>query len=360
MSYLDAIYSAIDNDDEFGALAAAIAGFCGTRSANLTHIDGSGALALGQMNYWRDADCAAYFTHYLGADPWRREMLQHAPDGRAFAIDGVLPPDRFETTAMYNDLLKVIGDDTARCAGIIADSGGGSLNIGIHRASSDIAFGPEDLARLDEVFVHVSRVLRMRDLLGSANDLVRLLSDMLDRSGQAMVLVDSRLHIRHLTAAAKAVLDGADGLSCRHGAVAVDDPSAAQRLRAAVAGAISRRLDAPDALLCPRRSGDAPYSVTVLPAGASSRDGAILLVGDPAKPLIGQERLQRFARIHALSSAETALVAALADGLRLAEIADRRGVTRETARTQLKHVFAKTGTSRQVELIRSLMLLPGS
>lgn len=360
MSYLDAIYSAIECDDALDNLAANVAGFCGTRSGNVTVVDGAGTIILGQMNYWNHADCVAYHNHYHGQDPWREVVLDHGGVGQAFATDSILTPDRFASTAMYNDLIRVIGDDTGRCAGIVVDHGGGTLNMGIHRAGRDRAFGAQDVARLAEVSVHVRRVLTVRGALSALSSRSRLLSTMLDSSGQPMVLIDARLAILHMTAGAKDILDRADGIRCRNGAMVIDDLSVAQQFRAAVAGAIDRRPGATDALLCPMRSGTDPYRLVVLPAGSSPRDGAIVLIGDPSRPSVGAARLTRFARIFGLTGAEAALVAAMADGLRLAEIADRRGVTRETVRTQLKHVFLKTGTNRQVDLIRSLMLVPGA
>ena len=45
----------------------------------------------------------------------------------------------------------------------------------------------------------------------------------------------------------------------------------------------------------------------------------------------------------------------IAQGRSLDEAAKDRGVTRNTARTQLKQVFAKTGTKRQGELVRLVL-----
>ena len=55
-----------------------------------------------------------------------------------------------------------------------------------------------------------------------------------------------------------------------------------------------------------------------------------------------------------LTAGEAALCLALVAGARLAEIAKRNAVSTETLRTQLKSVFAKTGTHRQSDLIRLL------
>lgn len=55
-----------------------------------------------------------------------------------------------------------------------------------------------------------------------------------------------------------------------------------------------------------------------------------------------------------LSPAELRLTAALATGTALREAALRLGISYETARSQLKSVFSKTQTRRQVELVSLL------
>jgi len=54
------------------------------------------------------------------------------------------------------------------------------------------------------------------------------------------------------------------------------------------------------------------------------------------------------------SPAEARVAQAISSGLQIAQIARNHGVSSETVRSQLKSVFAKTGTSRQVELVRLL------
>jgi DNA-binding CsgD family transcriptional regulator len=52
-----------------------------------------------------------------------------------------------------------------------------------------------------------------------------------------------------------------------------------------------------------------------------------------------------------LTQAEARLASQLASGDPLDTICDRLGIAKETGRNQLKSVFAKTGTSRQAELV---------
>jgi DNA-binding CsgD family transcriptional regulator len=51
-------------------------------------------------------------------------------------------------------------------------------------------------------------------------------------------------------------------------------------------------------------------------------------------------------------------MAALVDGERLEHYADRQQISINTARTQSKQVFAKTGHGRQADLIREVLANP--
>jgi DNA-binding CsgD family transcriptional regulator len=62
--------------------------------------------------------------------------------------------------------------------------------------------------------------------------------------------------------------------------------------------------------------------------------------------------------LHGLTPAEARLAAALVRGFSLEEAAAELVISRNTARTHLKRVFAKTGTCRQGELISLLLSGP--
>jgi DNA-binding CsgD family transcriptional regulator len=63
-------------------------------------------------------------------------------------------------------------------------------------------------------------------------------------------------------------------------------------------------------------------------------------------------------RLYGLTPAESALACELAAGCTVAEAARRLSITTGTARARLKVVFGKTGTQRQVALVRLLLLGP--
>lgn len=68
---------------------------------------------------------------------------------------------------------------------------------------------------------------------------------------------------------------------------------------------------------------------------------------------------EAFARLYGLTGGELRTILAIAPGLGVREAADLLGLTEGTVRTHLHHVFEKTGTKRQAELIK-LMISAGA
>lgn len=62
--------------------------------------------------------------------------------------------------------------------------------------------------------------------------------------------------------------------------------------------------------------------------------------------------IERFANLHGLGDAETAVCAHMVAGLTKMAIAERRSTTPETVKSQMAAVQSKTGAPRRTELIR--------
>jgi DNA-binding CsgD family transcriptional regulator len=77
---------------------------------------------------------------------------------------------------------------------------------------------------------------------------------------------------------------------------------------------------------------------------------ATIFVQDPvvAVTLPGEA----FAKLHRLTDCERRVILAVASGRCIKETADALGISETTVKTHLGHIFNKTGTSRQTELIQ--------
>src|SRR5690606_33744115 len=115
-------------------------------------------------------------------------------------------------------------------------------------------------------------------------------------------------------------------------------------------------------LTVPRADGTRPYQVLLAPVSAQSREqvfgfrrhvAAAMVVSDPDS--VSEPAATALARLFELTPALARLAAALAAGRTLAEYAESASITQGTARWHLKELFARTGTSRQADLVRLLL-----
>ena len=86
---------------------------------------------------------------------------------------------------------------------------------------------------------------------------------------------------------------------------------------------------------------------------AKSSPCAAVFISDP--DLEGSASQQILGELFGLTPAESNLAILLARGLSLAEASDTQHISQHTARAQLKSIFAKTGASRQAELVRLVL-----
>ena len=78
--------------------------------------------------------------------------------------------------------------------------------------------------------------------------------------------------------------------------------------------------------------------------------GAIVFLIDPEhKTIVSTQGLRT---LYGLTTAEAEVCRLVVDGHTTGDIADLRGVTTETVRTQIRALFGKTGVSRRAELVR--------
>ena len=77
----------------------------------------------------------------------------------------------------------------------------------------------------------------------------------------------------------------------------------------------------------------------------------VLVIDPDMEPASVEQRLRA---LYGLTSAEASVATAIGSGESLCTVAESPGVLPSTARTHLHHVFLKTGTQRQAQLVQLL------
>lgn len=209
---------------------------------------------------------------------------------------------------------------------------------------------------------HLQQALRTENHLA---DLQREADDVagaVDGIRHAVLVVGPNSTVFHLNSAAETMIFGADGLTVRAGRlragpVAVN--SELHRCVAAALGLVEGGARSGNSILCPRISGRRPYVVHIAPftSHESGCDAprALILVIDPESRIDPPPAMLR--RLFGLTNAEADIACRVARGQGLAPISDELSLSAATVKTHLQHIFDKTDTHRQAELVRLLISL---
>lgn len=184
------------------------------------------------------------------------------------------------------------------------------------------------------------------------------ITDPLDAVRLPAVLLDLYGAVVRVNAAAEALFD--EDVSVRQRRLCVRDVEARARLRACVEqlehGA-ARPPSSDDPIVVARQER-LPVLIRVWPLEASCRwpspDVRALLTLAPLGPRPGPPPAS-LARIFSLTPSESKLASIIARGAGPDVAALELNISRETARNQLKSIFAKTATHRQGELVALLL-----
>jgi DNA-binding CsgD family transcriptional regulator/PAS domain-containing protein len=257
-------------------------------------------------------------------------------------------------TETYNEILRpnnlhhMIGDP------VTFDRYGATL-ISSLRSKRQGPFGPSEIRLFEALDPHLRRALQIQQKLAVTEGQ----HEALDRIPAGCVLLNSGGRILAANRAAEEIFRRKDGISTFAGQLSAVPASANAKLRDLV-HAVTFRLPMPrsgGAVAIPRSNARQPYSVLVAPLPKRPVDWggcspvAIAFITHPTPPSKMEFVLQALYR---LTRAEARLATALANGQGLGHAAEELGIARNTAKTQLQQIFAKTHTDRQAELVRLL------
>jgi DNA-binding CsgD family transcriptional regulator len=206
------------------------------------------------------------------------------------------------------------------------------------------------------------QALRTQDRLAALSQRSVDLDEALDTVGYGIIIVGSGGLLINLNSAAQRIARAEDGVRIRSGRITADRADTGLQLQRAIhlaLGGKGSNICSGRSFLCRRPSGKRPYPVHVLPLHRGGTDEtltgarALVLIIDPEHEPERPAELLR--RLHGLTKTEAQIALRVSRGADLKQIAEEQSISLATVRTHLQHVFDKTDTHRQAELVRHLL-----
>ena len=310
----------------------------------------------------RSAWVEEYFRDYYAEDE-HPARLRALPGGRVVPLAELYSDEERKTSRAYNEAFRRFGGRNGLI--VLLDGPGGSrITWGIADPVDAGGWSSSQLDTIARAVPHIRQYVRVRSALADAGALGASAVELLGNTRTGVVQLDLRGRIVEANARARELLLRNDGLSAANGELCVALPADHDRLQRLLARALPRFGEAAGGSMLVRRPlGLSDLVLHVTPVrdreGAYRSRGvaALVLIVDPAVRARVEPALVQ--RVLGLSPAESETAALLAEGRSAPEIAAATGRGYGTVRTHVKHMFAKLGVSRQVEVVRLVLALSG-
>jgi DNA-binding CsgD family transcriptional regulator len=304
-----------------------------------------------------DWEVTAYREQFFSLDPF-----VNLPPDKVIALADILPDKELMASDYYLHYLEPIG--VFRILGVDTIEPGGMVGrLRFSRGRSEPAFATRDRQLLGRLAPHLRRALQIYARLQRTTSERDVYAGAVDGLSVATIILDEQARLLNSNAMASALLEEADGLSLRGRRLQIAARETNQALQQAVTSIIqAQQRGEPGvvrALRIRRSPGRSDLGLVVRPVPASGRGEGqgspcvAVFISDP--DLQESASRQTLGELFGLTPAEANLAILLARGLSLAEASGAQNISLHTARAQLKAIFAKTGVSRQAELVRLVL-----
>ena len=307
-------------------------------------------------------------THYYcGADPHYIQLYSEThskfdpltilpPHGQIVSIPDLVNFDEYRRGRFYQEWMQPQGSSDA--ANVVLDASNANCPVMMTVLSGRRMVDAGMKHRMSLIVPHASRALLVNRAISAKLTLATALADVLDNLSSGIFLLDSGCHLVHANASGHALLEADDVVRLVAGQLVASSSEANQMLRDSFAARGVPSIAAGGQaipLLSPKGER---YVAHILPLSSVLRNGserscdavgAVLL---RKVALGGQSYGELIARTFDLTPAELRVFLSIVEVGGVPETSAALGIAETTVKTHLHRVFAKTGTSRQADLVK--------
>jgi DNA-binding CsgD family transcriptional regulator len=358
---LDRIYAGIRAPETWPDIVRAIGDFLDADMGLMLAPSFGTALPVPLVAYGLDmARIGDAYLKYAGKNEFTTRALATGRAPGAFLVDELMPPEEQASGAYWQDLAVPLGITSGIFAMLrTPDENRRAVIMNFYRVGKRPRFTANDAKRMDLLIPHLRRALGVI-LDTPPNTSSPDIKELYNAIGAPCFFFSAEVRVTHVNHAGELLLKADDGVELRDGKLVLSDAPAQIELNTALARTIgegwSAKFRTGAELLARRPSGGAPLVLVATPIGA---ENAIAALAAPVRCalFVLEEKLrcngllpERLQRLYGLTTAETEICIDIASGAIPSEIAEHRGTTSATVRSQVKAALGKTGARRQADL----------
>ncbi len=306
-----------------------------------------------------DPDYATSFVEYWASRNTVWQQSSVVPVGRVMRPEMFFARGGWQRTDFFNEWYRPQRLDSMIGTNLLVE---GPVSTVVSVLRKD-AFTRTEVELFALLIPHVQRAVQLQLRLAALEERQSGSADILNRLRQGVLLVDDAGKVRFANRAAEQIFADGAGLRVASGVLHAATTNETCTLHKTIARCVDTAAtgaEAPASRVRLSRGNDRrPLSVLVIPLRPQApwtrlyRPSAIVFINDPERDIA--VRSDHLREEFGLTRAEAALALEILAGRGLQVAADRLKITPTTARTHLAHIFEKTETSRQAELVRLIL-----
>jgi DNA-binding CsgD family transcriptional regulator len=299
-----------------------------------------------------------YYDTYIKYNPFTTAQL-FFDVGEIVTLGDLVSHEEFRESRFYKEWAQPQGWIDAASA-LLEKSGTSYAAFSVIRHERDGVIDEAARRRMSLLVPHVRRAVLIGKVIELHKAEASTLADTLDGLSAGMFLVDRAGRIVHTNASGQRMVAEAKFVRAAGGRLIAVDPCAHQTLQdiytAAECGDEAVGLKGISVPLKARTDDEHVAHVLPLTAGMRRKAGtsysAVAAVFVRKVALDVPSPLETVARRHRLTPSELRVLLAIVEVGGAPEVAQALGVSETTVKTHLRHIFEKTNTSRQAELVK--------
>jgi DNA-binding CsgD family transcriptional regulator len=305
----------------------------------------------------------AYRDYYNSINIVYDASLAISPGNYIGTLQSCIDLETYRNSEIYNDYARP-QNLFHQCSAHLVREASYAVAVSFMRPESDGPYGDEHVQLLTILAPHLRQAFQLHNRFRALENSVNGLSSALDRSETAIFLLHGNGQLQRFNAAAEDLLKKDNVLYIRDARLCPrqkDDCPNFDRLIGLTSATGAGRGICPGGVMLLHRPVGRPLHCKVTPFYSDrffldASPSALVFVHDPdCAPASRGEVLRS---LYGLTPSEGMLADLLLMGETIAAAAERRRITEESARTQLKIILRKTNTRRQAELIRLMLSIP--